>query len=92
MQKLRAVLRWFVSDRDGHVVIGQFPNLPLLIWFAALVLAQVFSGGLSTVLSVTSKGALLVWAAWELVDGDSPFRRVLGLAVLGYQLVAIVFW
>lgn len=32
-------------------------------------------------------GALVVWALDELVRGATPFRRLLGAVVLGWQLV-----
>ena len=34
-------------------------------------------------------GALIVWALDELVRGASPFRRLLGAAVLAWQLTLV---
>jgi hypothetical protein len=31
-------------------------------------------------------GALVAWATDEIVRGDSPFRRLLGVVVLGRQV------
>ena len=50
-------------------------------WVPALSRAELTNIG---------RGALIVWALDELVRGASPFRRVLGVLVLGYQLVALL--
>jgi hypothetical protein len=73
-------VRWFVTDRTtGRVVVAQWPNWPLYLWAAATLL----------LLRWVASGALVVWAVMEIRSGASPFRRVLGVAVLVWQLVRL---
>lgn len=79
---------WFHDPRTGRTVLGQAPNPAILVWLAATL------GRLLDVppereqeLRWIGTGALVVWALDELVRGASPFRRVLGAVVLGWQLI-----
>ena len=85
--------RWWVTGRDGEVAVAQPPNPPLYVWFAALVLR--WTGALGddhdALLVGVGRGALIVWGLDELFRGASPFRRVLGLLVLGFQVPALLF-
>ena len=47
-------------------------------------------GGLGTALKIIGRGALLVWAADELVRGVNPFRRMLGAVVLAATIASAV--
>jgi hypothetical protein len=72
----------FHDDR-GNLVIGQPPNLPILVWGASTLLKFVFtSGNIYLILDTISFGALFTWAWLELFDGVNYFRRGLGLIVL----------
>jgi hypothetical protein len=84
--------RWWVTGRDGRVVVGQAPNPALYVWFAALVLrwSSVLGGDDDTLLVGVGRGALLVWGADELFRGASPVRRLLGLLVLAFQVPAVL--
>jgi hypothetical protein len=82
-------LRRFVSNPDdGRVVIAQPPNLPIAAW-ALTGLAALFvpDGRLQAALSFFSAAFLFTWAYLELTQGDSPFRRVMGGAVLAGMVV-----
>jgi hypothetical protein len=87
----RLAFRRFFTDQSGRVVLWQRPNLPLIVWFSSTVLAHLWAdGAVRDVLRVVSVVALIGWALLELLRGTSPFRRVLGLAVLlysGYRLL-----
>ncbi len=91
MDAVRGFVDWMFRDRStGQLVIGQFPNVALIVWLAAAVLAAVTSGSVHTVFSVMSTLALVVWAGDELIRGVNPFRRLLGAVVLGWKLYTLV--
>jgi len=86
---------WLFADREtGRLVIGQFPNLPLWIFLAAVALRLLFrpSGDFDTALTVVANVALLWWAFWEVLRGVNPWRRLLGsmvaVVVIGAALVS----
>jgi len=82
---------WWFRSPDGDLAIAQFPNPPLFVWFGAWVLSRFdLSDTHAATVSGVRDGALLVWALDELVRGSSPFRRVVGAAVLAVQMTALV--
>ncbi len=73
------------------MVVGQFPNPALWVWFVAVVLGLLeLSATHAATVDGIGRGALLVWALDEVVRGASPFRRLLGTVVLAGQLVPLV--
>jgi len=81
---------WF-RDKDGRQTLVQFPNPAIFVWLAALVLGRFdLSAAHATAVDGVRHGALIVWAVDEVVRGASPFRRVLGVVVLAFQLVSLV--
>jgi len=84
------VLNWLFRDRrTGAIVIAQFPNAPLIAWLALSVIAWLWrpTGGWGTALAVMTTAALSIWAVDEAARGVNPWRRSLGVAVLGYLIV-----
>jgi hypothetical protein len=81
-----------VTDRRGDVVVGQWPNPALAVWLAARAAtwAGVGDAELGRTLDGVARGALIVWGLDELVRGASPFRRLLGAVVLGWQLAGLL--
>jgi hypothetical protein len=80
----------WVRDRDGRLAVAQWPNAALWVWLAARVLGWADLTPLDEqTLRGIGTGALLVWALDEVLRGASPFRRVLGVVVLGGQLWAL---
>jgi hypothetical protein len=83
--RLPGALEWLLRDRvSGGITVAQFPNPALWTWLVATVLGLLWRptvGGVD-VLTVLSTGALLVWAADEVLRGVNPFRRLLGSGVL----------
>ena len=70
-------------DSEGNIVLGQMPNLPILVWFTATLLNLIpTSGSIHVVLETIAFGSLFTWAWQELFEGVNYFRRALGLAVL----------
>lgn len=64
------------------MTIAQLPNLPLWIFIATVALRFVLPDG-STAADVASwvgTGALGWWALDELIRGENPWRRLLGVA------------
>lgn len=72
------------KDPQGTLALAEAPNLPIITWFAAVVLAWFASGTFETLVSVIGKGALFTWAWLELFQGVNYFRRTLGAVVLIY--------
>lgn len=70
-------------DSNGDIVLAQMPNLPLIVWGVASLLALIFtSGEIKTGLDAVAFGSLFTWAWEELFQGVNYFRRTLGLVVL----------
>ncbi len=81
---VRRFADWLFVDREtGHYVLGQFPNPPIIIFVLARVLAWATdaAGTWGAVLYWVGTGALVWWAADELLRGVNPFRRMLGAVV-----------
>lgn len=79
------VFRWLFEDRrTGRIVIGQTPNLLLLIFLAATAARWIgpSRGAVATTIRVTQAGSLFLWALDELVRGVNPFRRIGGAVVI----------
>lgn len=75
-------------DKNGKVVIGQKPNLPIIVWFLALLTHRLLPAGtISNLADLISFGALFTWAWLELFSGANTFRRILGGVVLGASLL-----
>lgn len=78
--------RKFFCDKNGRLVLWQRPNLPIVVWALARLLQWPLSGGAEQYVQAVGNGAILFWAALEIVDGSTPFRRVLGCAVLAFVI------
>ncbi len=82
--------RWWVSDAEGTVTVAQRPNPAIGVWLVTVVARWlVADGDRASMLLWMGRGALVVWALDELLRGDSPARRVLGAAVLVFQVVQV---
>ena len=80
-------------DSEGHIVIAQPPNLPVLTGVAATILQSLLpSGQLQMAAQLLAFGALFTWAWQELFDGVNYFRRALGLIGLsGLMMLGLNF-
>lgn len=74
------------KDKDGKVVIGQIPNLPIITYVVALSLSKLTEGYSEKFFETVSFGALFVFAWLELFDGVNYFRRFLGFVVLVFMI------
>ena len=84
-------LRKLVTTKEGRVVIGQPPNVPVLIAAGLSVLAFLLgflAPGAALWVGRAASLAWIYWAALELFTGVNGFRRILGgvvfvLSILG---------
>lgn len=86
---LRRAVDWTFRDRTtGRITIAQFPNPPLWVALAAMVVRRVAhpEGTAGTVVGGVVAGALVWWSVDELVRGVNPWRRALGAGVLALTL------
>lgn len=72
----------FRSRANGRIVMGQAPNLAILIFTGALILAFLLPRRARVAFGVTAYGSLAWWAHDELFFGVNPFRRMLGAAAV----------
>jgi hypothetical protein len=84
----RRLLDWFVRDRrTGRIALIQVPNPALGVWALSAVCVWVgLFDDRAAELRWIGAGALIAWAADELIRGASPARRLLGALVLGGQI------
>lgn len=86
-------VNWLFADRKtGRIVIGQFPNLPLWIFLAAVLCRLVFrpDGWVGVTVDVVANLALLWWALDEVIRGVNPWRRILGASVTVLLVFGII--
>jgi hypothetical protein len=90
-----SAIAWLFRDpHTGEIVIAQFPNLPLWIVLATVVLRGVVpeDSGAFTVLRAVALAALSWWALDEVIRGVNPWRRLLGLAGCAVVIAGLVGW
>jgi hypothetical protein len=93
-----AWVNWLFADRrSGHLVIAQWPNVPLWTFFGAAGLRRLIQlldlhhpvlDVVSPVLDIIATVALAIWAVLEIASGPNPFRRILGGVVLAGVIVS----
>ncbi len=89
LTKTKRLANQFIRDKNNHVVVGQFPNVPLLGWFVCMIISHVISPGfLKTGLADLSIAFLFTWAYLEIAQGATYFRRLLGIIVMITVLVS----
>ena len=85
--KGNSILTKLLEDKDGNIVLWQWPNLPLWGWGIFLLLSRLaddseLRGGFTQ----ASSAFLFVWAYLEITQGVNYLRRAIGLLVLGVVL------
>lgn len=77
-------IKKFCSDKDGKLVLAQSPNLPIIGWLAfKLIAIPISNQSIKSGFESLSTAFLFVWAYLELTEGDSNFRKLLGLIMIG---------
>jgi hypothetical protein len=77
-------------DADGRLVLVQWPNPALGVFLVTLGLRLSPWDARDTELLWLGRGAIIAWAADELLRGDAVLRRVLGAVVLTWQAVVLL--
>jgi len=82
----------FRNRRTGAMTVAQFPNVPLLVFVAAVVVRWIAhpAGTVGTVVDGVALVALVVWAGDEVLRGVNPWRRLLGGGVLAYTAIGLL--
>lgn len=96
---MKYFLDWLFKDfsgRNGKYVIAEAPNLLLIIFMIAIVLAVViYPGFWQKLFALVAYAALAWWSIQEIRSGRSRFRKVLGyagiIAVVGALLLHLGF-
>ena len=82
---------WFENRETGEITIAQFPNWPIwsigVAWLTRLPLTD--GSGPHDIVGWVIRVLWLTWGADELARGVNPWRRLLGVAVIVWQLVSI---
>lgn len=82
---------WWMRSPEGTLALWQFPNPALGVWMLAVGISLFpLPPDRATQVDGVRHGALLVWALDEILRGASPFRRLLGVVVLGGQLAVLL--
>ena len=82
---------WFQDSSTGETVLFQPPNLALTVAQAATAVQRLdLLPGQAPAVGRIKSGALVIWGLDEVGRGTTPFRRVLGAAVLGWQVRRLV--
>jgi len=76
------ILDRIFKDKNGKIVLGQFPNIPLITYIFAWLLSKVTQGLIQQSFEALAFGALFVFAWLELFEGVNYFRRALGLVII----------
>jgi hypothetical protein len=89
-----AIDRLFRDRQTGEIVIVQFPNLPLWIFLATVVLRRVVpeDSAAFSMLRAVALAALAWWALGEIIRGVNPWRRLLGLVGCAIVTAGLVTW
>lgn len=81
---------WFdklFRDKQGRLVLLQWPNLSLTLWGLSTLAAHLFYGTAAQRASLVALTAILFWSVDEIARGSTPFRRILGGTVLLVSLL-----
>ena len=76
-------------DADGRLVLIQWPNPAIGVFFVVTGLRWSPWDARDTELLWLGRGALIAWAADEILRGDALLRRLLGAVVLSWQLYVL---
>ena len=80
LKKISCLAHRFIRDKNGTIVLWQFPNAPLALWFVFMGFALTFTR-LKIPFNNLSSVFLFVWAYLEISQGVTYSRRFLGLIV-----------
>jgi hypothetical protein len=90
--RMTRVADWWLTDRStGRWVAGQPPNPALVVAVGATVVrvSSLLPPSTDEAVRWVGTGAWVVWGLDELLRGASPFRRLLGVLVLAWQVASL---
>ncbi len=79
----------FFKTKDGHIVIGQFPNWPLFLATGFYFLESWGTGDWKTLGSVGLTTTLIYWSYLEIRFGVNGWRKFVGWSVLLWSIFGI---
>lgn len=80
----------FFKNKDDQTVITQKPNAPIVAWFIFLLIGLLpLSQELSDLVDFLGFSAIFIWASLEILDGNSPFRKLLGVVVMVFIIYGV---
>jgi hypothetical protein len=83
MGKQKTLKQRCIEDKDGNVVFGQAPNLPLKVAASGFVIGLFLTTGtVSEFIDVLTFGAFFTWSWLELFQGVNYLRRAYGLLAI----------
>jgi hypothetical protein len=72
----------FFKDKNERVVIWQWPNIYLWLWLGLYAASKVINDSETKQgFQLVGNAVLLTWAIKEIWQGESYFRRLLGVLV-----------
>lgn len=88
---IRTFLGKCISDKNGHITLIQFPNLPLISFIIASILTRLFSQrSVHDFFKAFAYSSIITWACLEMISGANYVRRLLGLIVLVFSIVSVI--
>jgi hypothetical protein len=79
------------KDNQANTVLGQKPNLPIIVGLSSSILSVFVEGKLLTLLEVVGFGALFTWAWLEIFSGVNYFRRFVGALVMAILIYSRLY-
>lgn len=68
MSKLANFLQNSFFNKDGKLVIIQWPNLPLLLWFITMIISNLLKEGeIKSIFSWISLVSIIIWSILEII-------------------------
>lgn len=80
------MIKNFFTGKDGKYVVFQWPNPPLYLWLVSALIASFSQGNIQAGFSSIAAASIFAWAYLEITDGESPFRRLLGIIVMAVSI------
>jgi len=80
------MIKQFFTNKDGQYKIIIWPNPPLYLWLVSALIASFSQGNIQAGFSSIAAASIFAWAYLEITDGESPFRRFLGIVVMAVSI------
>lgn len=85
---LKKIYRNIFFNKEGKLVIIQWPNLSLFLWFITMIISNLLKEGeIKSIVSWISLVSIIIWSILEIIFGVNYFRRCLGLLILAMIIV-----